>query len=221
MQAPGGSAPHHSQAVFTPLYEYTYTDQVREITFSSILMLSLLLIPGCASIVSEEYPDPDERWRYEIRLTRKGTAREGEWGRLAYRGRELPSWFSTIVISGRRFDYLIRKEPADFLGYRQIDDSAGEEEPVRTPHDDPDDIHRPDPISERELDRGWYWADFAERKAGTPPDWVWIRRENLSAYVDPAELREFADEYELGPILREEDLPRSGVNLGLSFVTVF
>jgi hypothetical protein len=120
------------------------------------------------------------------------------------------SFFESIVIHGSRYDYTIRQQKGDFGGYRLDEDY----QPVSGSGEGKQ--PEPEEIDEEQLERGWYLAGLQNRRTGTPENWVWVRRLNLEAFVNPGRLREFASKFDLSTII-DEEYERDSVRMGLGF----
>jgi hypothetical protein len=161
----------------------------------ALLVLLFSALSACQSMGVTEYPDAAGRWKYRVDITKPDTENEGRRAHLYYRGKELAGYFSTVVIGETKYDYTFRINPSDFGGYAK----------------DPD--YSPPPLSARlgledeELKRGWYFAALNQRRQDTPADWIWVKRENLEAFVDPDRLYNFINKYELIPKVDEREPP--------------
>lgn len=143
-----------------------------------------LTVAACTTVQSREELVPDNRWSYTIReLPGRAERLRGE---LSFRGRRIPLYFSEIVIADRRYTAALRTTGDGFEGYREDDDSSPPEFVPTAPA-----------LSAAERRRGWYHAELEQRRPGTPHDWVWVRRENLTAYLKPDRMQAFARHYQL------------------------
>ena len=166
-------------------------------------------VPACTTVTTEVRTGPEENWRYTVKEPKRDTSPKGPLGELEYRGRGIRSYFSRIVIDDRTFDYAIRIDRGDFQGYRMATDEGLPEDGGA-------------PLSDKDRERGWYFAPLTSRRRGTPDDWVWVKRLNVEAFVAPRHVSRLADSLDLYPIDgNTEDQPRSGVSLGIRFTTVF
>jgi uncharacterized protein YceK len=187
------------------------------------LLLLVVLLAGCASMISRETPDSAKIWRHEIQVARLGLQRGVPWGTLYYRGRELPDYFDSLVIGATGYRFLVppndgtlgvsaeavRAGAATSGGY-QVDSGY-------TPATSASSVR----IGAADLDRGWYLAGPHQRKQGTPDSWVWVKRQNLEAFLDPSAVGRFAQAYRLSSILRggaypQQRQPDFDPNLGIS-----
>lgn len=158
----------------------------RILTLAVITIVTVSLSFGCATVrESEPIPErPD--WVYVVRVsTRDDRVRHGE---LQFKGEVIEPVFSSIVIDDAKFTYSIRTADEPFRGYRRVGEFAL---PVGRVDVD---------FESHDRSGGWYLAELGERRAGTPENWVWVRRENVGAYVDPARLGEFATHHRLNRI---------------------
>jgi hypothetical protein len=168
-----------------------------------LILLLIVGLSGCQTTAVVEHPDAAGRWRYKLDTTRPNTEKGGERGRLYYRGRQLPGYFSTIIIGATRYDFAFRTDPSGFGGYAK--------KPGYTPSKvvsmrvDPED-----------LERGWYFAPMDQRRQNTPDSWIWVKRENLEAFVDPDKLYRFVKRYDLIQAPEEQESP---FQFGLFFKT--
>ncbi len=162
-----------------------------------ITALLLVFATGCASVRTRDAMGPEGDWEYVIRVQPRVGSADLETGELRFRGRAIPTFFSELVVFGQRYQYRYRTERDPFQGYR-----ADEEFEL------PEIIEAGPELTRRERNRGWYLAELEERRPGTPSGWVWVRRENLSAYLDPRELREFAGYYGLAAIADRRGVTR-------------
>ncbi|MFP4431433.1 MAG: hypothetical protein ACLFPV_09300 [Spirochaetaceae bacterium] len=168
-----------------------------------------LVVTACTTVTTEVRTGPEENWRYTITEPKRDTSPKGPLGKLEYRGRDIRPYFSRIVIGDRTFDYAIRIDRADFQGYRMATDQGQPEDDASL-------------LNDEDRERGWYFASLTGRRSGTPGDWVWVKRLNVEAFVDPSHMSRLADSLDLYPIDgNTEDEPRSGVSLGIRFTTVF
>jgi hypothetical protein len=174
--------------------------------FAGFLLLSLVTLGGCHTVEVVEHPDAGGRWTYRINITRPNTENEGKRGALLYRGREPAVYFSSIIIGGSKYDYLFAIEPGDFSGYIK---EPGYKAPTSTSSL---------PLKEEELRRGWYFAPEDRRRSGTPAQWIWVKRENIEAFVDPDKLYRFSTKYGLIP---ESDQQKPPIQFGLRFGATF
>jgi hypothetical protein len=159
----------------------------------ALLPLLFFVVSGCQSIDIIEYPDAEGRWKYRVDITKPDTENEERRAHLFYRGKELAGHFSTVIIGETKYDYTIRINPSDFSGYAK----------------DPNYLPPPLPtqlgLVDEEEKRGWYFAPADQRRRDTPADWIWVKRENLEAFVDPDRLYRFINKYELIPNVEEQE----------------
>lgn len=149
-----------------------------------LVILSVLI--GCATVRDRDALGPERNWEYRVREQPRIGSPNLETGELRFRDRGIPIVFSELVLFNERYTYRYRTEYDPFQGYR------------KDPEFDPPEITEAGPeLSRRERNRGWYLSELDERRPGTPGGWIWVRRENLSAYLDPREMREFAEYYRL------------------------
>ncbi len=173
-----------------------------------MLLFLPVVLSGCASVVSRSIVDPDRHWKHEVKLANLGAKRGTSWGVLYYRGRELPSYFDSLIISGSRYDYHLPADPGEPGGYQPderhaalgVSSAPSSAAPSAAPASAA-------PINPMDLNRGWYLAGPQERKSGTPEEWVWVKRQNLEAFLDPAALNRFARAYRLSALPRGESRP--------------
>lgn len=152
-----------------------------------LVLLLFSVVSGCRTIDVIEYPDAEGKWKYRVDITRPNTENEGRRGYLFYRGRELAGHFSTIIIGETKYDYTISIDPWDFGGYAK--------DPAYSPPTSTTSLR----VEREEQKRGWYFASANQRRQDTPADWIWVKRENLEAFVDPDKLYLFINKYELTP----------------------
>ena len=149
-----------------------------------VLGLLLLLAVGCTSVQSREELAPDDRWSYTIReLPGRGERLRGE---LTFRKRRMPLYFSEVVVGSRRFTVVLETTGEGFEGY--LEDSQ---------FSPPQTVSGGAPLGSSDRARGWYAAPLEQRRPGTPAEWIWVRRENLSAYLNPQRIDAFARNYQL------------------------
>ena len=159
---------------------------MRAIPLGAALAAALftLIVTACTTVQSREELMPDSRWSYTIReLPGRAERLRGE---LSFRGRRTALYFSEIVIADRRYTVSLRTTGDGFEGYREDDDFSP-----------PEIIAAGPALSAAERSRGWYHAELEQRRRGTPHDWVWVRRENLAAYLNPGRMHAFARHYQL------------------------
>ncbi len=184
---------------------------MRTVRLPTLLVLAatgLVVLAGCATVRTRDTLGPERDWEYLIRVQPRVGAEDLETGELRYRGRAVPTVFSELILFGQRYEYRYRTERDTFQGYHRDE----EFEPAEITESGPE-------LTRRDRNRGWYLAEFDERRPGTPSGWIWVRRENLSAYLDPREIREFADYYglvELAGRTRAERDRRSNVQFTFS-----
>ncbi|TVQ37647.1 MAG: hypothetical protein EA384_11230 [Spirochaetaceae bacterium] len=144
----------------------------------------LILLGACTTVQSREELAPDERWSYTVRELpgRDGRLR----GELSFRGRRTPLYFSEVVVGSRRFTAALRTTAEGFEGYRE-DRTFEPPEPGVSGSS----------VSTGERSRGWYIAGLDQRRPATPAEWVWVRRENLEAWVNPLRIQAFAAHFKL------------------------
>ena len=156
------------------------------LTIGTITIVTVLLSLGCATVRERERLPERPDWEYVVRVsTRDDQVRHGE---LRFKGEAVEPVFSSVVIEDEKFTYVLRTADEPFRGYRR---EAEFTLPVG-PADVDFELH--------DRSRGWYLAELGNRRAGTPEGWVWVRRENVEAYVDPTRLREFASHHRLNQI---------------------
>ncbi len=165
---------------------------MKQITLGAVQALLVLAVlgpvtltaAGCTTVRSRDELDPEARWTYTIReLPGRGEQLRGE---LSFRGRRVPLYFSEIVVGGRRYTAALRTTGDGFQGYRE-DDAFSPAEIAAVGAE----------LGQAEQTRGWYLSELTERRPGTPEDWIWVRRENLAAYLNPRRLHAFASHYQL------------------------
>jgi len=140
-------------------YVFLYISIMKEYFFAGVV-LSILLLVGCQTLISKEYPGKD--WQYHVKTDKVGENRGIQWGYLFYKGRELESYFNTVVIQKTRYDFTIKTE--------------------------------------------------------TPGDWIWVKRENIEAYLDPSKMYALISKYKISRILDgNEDLSPFRVRMGFAF----
>jgi hypothetical protein len=151
------------------------------------VVLAMLFLLGCQTLVSKEYPGVD--WQYHIKTDNVGENRGIKWGYLFYKGRELKSYFNIVVIRETRYDFTIKTEESEAGGFW-----------INAKHVTPllSDDQR---ISKEEVKRGWYLASLNQRRADTPGDWIWVKRENIEAYMDPRRMYSLISKYKFSRIL--------------------
>jgi hypothetical protein len=173
---------------------------MRGLLLCSVLVATL----GCVTVVQQEEFGEDLRWEYRVRESTYNGRRASY---LSYRGGAVGSYYSTIVAGGRQFELQIATAKLGFEGYRLTDEPR-----LRPAGIDP-------ALDPEEAKRGWYLAAFAELRRGTPADWVWVQRENLTAWVEPGKLTRLAKRFDLMPILRPAD--ETGLKVGIGVTTIF
>ncbi len=158
-------------------------NRAKKTTIALLSLIAVSVLFGCATLREREAP-PD--WEYVVRVSeRDETIRHGE---LRFKGEPIEPVFSAVVIEDAKFTYVLRTADEPFRGYRRVEQFT-----------QPDAHAKVEPFS-HDLARGWYLAEFGDRRAGTPEGWVWVRRENVEAYVDQTRLREFASHHRLNQI---------------------
>ncbi len=165
------------------------------------------LIAACATTTRLE---PEEQWEYTVTESQRIGRPALKTGALRFRERQISSYFSTVIIGSRRFEYVIRSDDEPFSGYRLDEEWNG----------DP-----PEPVGESVgrtvRNRGWYFADYDELRPETPGGWIWVRRENLEAWVDPTAIETFAETHQLAAMHRPPPPPRSRVRVSVSVRQTF
>ena len=77
-------------------------------------------------------------------------------------------------------------------------------------------------ISKEEFKRGWYLAGLNQRRTETPGDWIWVKRENIEAYLDPRKMYSLISKYKISRILDgNDDLSPFRVRMGFGFGRLF
>lgn len=163
-----------------------------------------MFMSSCASIRTRERPDPRQNWVYTVRAGSRATEADPRFGALRYRDNVLGSYFSSLVISESRFDFMIRYPEEPFRGYRRDLDF------------EPPEQHSEEVFTRRDHNRGWYFAALDQRKRDTPDWWIWVRRENLEAFINPDRIDEFVGQYRLGEITPTVVQPQVEVRLQFS-----
>ena len=172
------------------------------------LVIPLVSLAGCTTVRTRERPDPREDWVYTVRSGARRASEDLLYGELRYRGSVLPSYFSSVVIGTSRFNYSIRTPVEPFRGYRRDLDfelpadaaeytDAAEYADAAEPGPENDTV---DLFTRRDRNRGWYFGALHQRRRETPSWWIWVRRENLEAFLDPNRIEEFVRRYHLEPI---------------------
>lgn len=165
------------------------------------------LITACATTTRLT---PEEQWEYTVTESQRLGRAPLKTGALRFRDRQIPSYFSTVVIGSRRFEYVIRSDAEPFAGYRLDEEWNGE-----PPEPEGESVGR------TVRNRGWYFAGYGELRPGTPDGWIWIQRENLEAWVDPTAIETFAETHHLAAIHRPPAPPRTGVRVSVSVRQTF
>jgi hypothetical protein len=166
-------------------------------------IFAIVLLIGCQTLVSKEYPAAD--WQYQIKKDSVGEKRGVPWGYLFYRGRELKSYFNTVVIKQTRYDFTIKTEESEVGGFW-----------INPEHVTPE-SQSTEGIGEEEFKRGWYLAGLDQKRTDTPDDWIWIRRENIEAYVDPRKMYSLISKYKISQILEDDDENISPFQIRMGF----
>jgi hypothetical protein len=170
----------------------------------SVTVLLAALLMGCQTLVTQEHPA--ENWQYQIKADRVGEKRGIPWGYLFYKGRELKSYFSTLVISDTRYDFTINTEESDFGGYR-VNKEYTDQSSQATER-----------IGEEEMKKGWYLAGLEQRKLSTPDYWIWVKRQNVEAFLDPSSIYSFLKKYNISAIVGgDKEEPSIGLRVGFGF----
>lgn len=160
----------------------------------ALLVVGFISVTGCASVRTREDLQPDERWVYTVReLPGRGERVRGE---LQFRSSRLPHYFSEVVIGERRFTMALRAADGDMEGYREDLHFSRIAEARALGHEQS--ASAAEPLSDSARRRGWYLGGLHERRPDTPDDWIWVRRENLEAWVNPRRVEAFATSYQLG-----------------------
>ena len=135
--------------------------------------------------VQPEINEPPTEWHYGVEVTNSGTRSEGKIGHLFFRDLEIPGIFDEIIIRRTRYEYYQRSHLWDFAGY--VKDSEYKNEIS----------FQDEKICDTELKNGWYYAHKDEKKKNTPENWVWVRRENIRAFINPEKIVEFVKKHQL------------------------
>ncbi|TVR53111.1 MAG: hypothetical protein EA426_18210 [Spirochaetaceae bacterium] len=158
----------------------------KTLTIAVITIVTALITVGCATVRERERLPERPEWEYVVRVsTRDDRVRHGE---LRFKGEAITPVFSSVVIDDAKFRYTLRTADEPFRGYRR-------EAEFTLPAD-----HADAEFDASDRSRGWYLAEIGERRADTPENWVWVRRENVGAYVDPTRLGDFASHHRLNRI---------------------
>ena len=184
----------------------------RKSFFIFSIIFFIICVSGCSSLGKAEADEPEQPekqfasedqvvlpdgWKYETEITHEGSRSEGSVSRLFYRYTEIPSVYERIIISNTVFEYVSMVNAWDNWGY--IETGVDEQLPQSS-----------GAIMQEEIKRGWYLANYFEKKAGTPKNWVWAGSGAFSAWISPALLVDFAELHNLknagsGPqLLRSE-----------------
>ena len=169
---------------------------MKQKTFCILSLVFLIVsISGCSSLgkaeadtpagpeaqsVSENVLELPDGWKYETEITHEGSRSEGSVGRLFYRYNEIPAVYNRIVIDDVSFGYIPMVNQWDNRGYVEAEIPAAQPE-------------YSDAITQEELKRGWYLADYSAKKTGTPKVWVWADSGRLSMWISPSLLNDFAE----------------------------
>jgi hypothetical protein len=185
---------------------WQFFPRARRVAVSAALAAAAFVTLGCVTTVQLEEFGEGQRWEYKVRESDYNGRQRAS---LSYRGQTVGSDYSTIVAAGKRFDFQLKTDRLGFEGY----ELSGQSRP-RPAVSDP-------PLSEQERKQGWYLAAFDGLRRGTPDDWVWVRRENISAWVDPGRLSRLAARYDIVPILGAENDTGTRVGVGIGVTTIF
>ena len=156
----------------------------------AVLLLIIITFICCKTFETIETLDLEKHWTYKIEITKPGTGSEGKLGHLYYRGKEIKSYFNSIIINDIEYDYFIRKDIQDFGGHIEDKEHIS------------DISYSGLKIENDDIILGWYFADSSEKRQDTPRNWVWIKRENLKAFINPDKIDSFINNYELMPIIK-------------------
>ncbi len=152
-----------------------------------IIFISLLFFT-CVSVKDNSDKNKQTNWKYKIEITAEGTRSEGEVGHLSYGAKEIGPVFNIIVVNKAAYEFLIRENAWDFGGYKKISDRS------YTP------VLCDTKIDDVELTQGWYLSSNTCKKQGTPAEWIWIKRKDLEAFLNPDKISIFIKHYKLNPM---------------------
>ncbi|MDC7126399.1 MAG: hypothetical protein PQJ46_12580 [Spirochaetales bacterium] len=128
-------------------------------------------------------------WKYEEETTNEGTRSQGKLFRLYYRYSEIQPVFSKVIINNKIYNYKSMDHPWDSYGYLYNNETIGK--PSITEHN----------ITSDDLEKGWYESTFYEQKRGTPSEWVFLGRNDISVWIAPEKIESFTKENDFGEIL--------------------
>ncbi len=166
------------------------------------LFLLTIMLGACVTVLDQQTLGAEARWEYTIR---EGSRTGNRASHLTHRGRTVGSYYSVMVIEGRQFLFNLRTGSGELLGYL-LSDKERELPAPSGPN-----------LTEEEIDGDWYLAAYQEQRLGTPAHWIWVERENLTAWADPLALTRLAARYGIAPILGDHEAgTRVSVGIGVS-----
>ncbi len=198
--------PNTSGRLYISSMKDYYSNRLPELVSRGAGMIfAILILMGCQTLVSKEFPAPE--WQYQIKTDKVGEKRGVQWGYLFFKGRELKSYFNTVVIDQTRYDFTINTENLPAGGFW-----------INAEHITPKSSSMQG-IEAEEFKRGWYLASLDQKKADTPGDWIWVKRENIEAFLDPGRIYSFVSKYKISPIVGgDKDSSPFQLRMGFGFL---
>ena len=159
-----------------------------------MLVLSLLVlvsaIPGVFAEGKADKKNVPAIIDIRVEKSREGTRSEARHYYLKVDGFNVPDVFSLIAVNNDVFTFESRQNLWGDDGYVP-----------RKDYPLPYSIGK-NSVEEGSLEQGWYLSDT--RKKGTPGNWCYVEAGDLRAFVAPSELDNFAGQYDLESIPRDE-----------------
>ncbi|MBN1798560.1 MAG: hypothetical protein JW822_08275 [Spirochaetales bacterium] len=160
---------------------------LKQIVISVIVVI--IFSSACKTADADNAVQKNGSWTYEIETTLPGTKSEGQWGHLYYKGKEVPPVFELMLVNNTLYIYRIRELAWKFGGYEK---QATAESKI---------VESSEKIATAEMEKGWYRAARDQWKTGTPSTWIWTKRDELKAFLDPAKMDLFVSHNKLKPLV--------------------
>lgn len=154
---------------------------------NTIIFILSTLILAVSPVFAGGAREIESPWNYELEVTHAGTRSEGELGHLYFEKKEVPWVYDEIIIGNDVYTLKLRVNLWDFGGYFKEDGTAEEVRTISAA------------LSEEDKSRGWYEAFHDGKKAHTPDTWIRVKRDDFSAWVDPARLTDLAESKNFTP----------------------
>ena len=160
------------------------------ISMLKYFIITLLLLSCSSTPVINSAPVTDGKIRisHDVSYRNKGSRSESRSGYLTIEGISLPDCFSLVIVDGKSYVFLQRKQRWGRDGYFPEEDQKKYAE------------HSNEEISDSDLKRGWFNADGIMKNI--PNGWIFVEWESGSAVVMPSKISEMINEKKLKTLPR-------------------